>query len=91
MSRGAAYSKKYWRVESTPVWFLLDASGCDGSRACEKEESSAHKRTALEPLPRAVADEQTLSRPLVQAVFEGAGIIHAAQPSHMRCGKEKLE
>ena len=60
-------------------------------RACEKEQSSTQKRTTLEPLPRAVADEQTLSRSLVHVVFEGAGIIHAAQPAHMRCGKEKLE
>ena len=46
----------------------------DGDSASQAGEPGA------EPLPRPVADEQTLSRSLVQAVFEGAGIIHAEQP-----------
>ena len=70
-----------WRVEETPVWVgVLDARAAGHRRACEKELISTQKRATLEPLPSAVADEQTLSRSLVHVVFEGAGIIHAEQP-----------
>ena len=72
--------RKYVRLSS----YLTQAAAMAVGRARRSSPLPKRGRTALEPLPRAVADEQTFSRSLVQAVFEGAGIIHAAQPSHDR-------